>query len=211
MYGLPVHQAFSSRTNLRQLSVLRQHLVPSSLPFCCCAQSVQLPKSSPSLIETQTWFHSAIANSTCPMHTITMSCALTRALQTSAGSPCTPFQAYPAKLGTCWTSAKPWSVPIPAASPRGALLCKTLSSLSDPEPVPGCVVPPSDPDPTPSVPTPSNPSKGQRGPIGTSNSDTSSHQEPLLGLKKRSNGPVAVAISGGVDSAVAAMLLKDAG
>ncbi|KAL3152537.1 hypothetical protein ABBQ32_001565 [Trebouxia sp. C0010 RCD-2024] len=140
-----------------------------------------------------------------------MSCALTRALQTSAGSPCTPFQAYPAKLGTCWTSAKPWSVPIPAASPRGALLCKTLSSLSDPEPVPGCVVPPSDPDPTPSVPTPSNPSKGQRGPIGTSNSDTSSHQEPLLGLKKRSNGPVAVAISGGVDSAVAAMLLKDAG
>jgi len=36
-------------------------------------------------------------------------------------------------------------------------------------------------------------------------------QQPLWGLKQKKMGPVAVAVSGGVDSAVAAMLLKQAG
>ena len=36
-------------------------------------------------------------------------------------------------------------------------------------------------------------------------------QQPLWGLRQKKMGPVAVAVSGGVDSAVAAMLLKQAG
>ena len=207
MYGSPMHKVLSSRRCLRQLSDLHQHSLLSCLPFCCRPRNEAPPKLSQPFKETQTSFQTENANTDiCPLPTTTTRGADTHTGQTSDW-PCTSSSADPANLGKCWWSAKPWSAPILAASLRGTLLRNTFASFSATgEPSTGLVVPPS--DPTPSDPTPG---KGQSGPYSTSGSGKSSPQEPLLGLKKRSSGPVAVAISGGVDSAVAAMVLKEAG
>lgn len=97
----------------------------------------------------------------------------------------------------------PLIMPIPAASSGRPLSCKLLSSCQ-------ATGEPPDPPRDPFRDPPRDPSKA---PSQTSCSDISPQQPPLLGLqkKKMSSGPVAVAVSGGVDSAVAAMLLKKAG
>lgn len=103
---------------------------------------------------------------------------------------------------------KPLVLPTPAASLGHPLLCKPLSSF------PATGKPPAGlQDPLRGAPRDplSDHLKNQQEPYQASCNDTGSQQAPLLGLKKKSNGPVAVAISGGVDSAVAAMLLKNAG
>ena len=136
------------------------------------------------------------SQSTRPLHTR----AGTRLGQTSQ---MLPFMSSVASLFNCLNRqvvlGKPLTVPIPAASLGRPLSCKFLSSCQA-----------TDEPPDPPREPPRNPSKA---PSQTSCNDVSPQQPPLLGLqkKKTSSGPVAVAVSGGVDSAVAAMLLKKAG
>lgn len=199
MCASPLPTLHSSRRGLRQLLDLQQHSLLSNMHMCLCLRTAHARclNFSPSLTDTQTRNQTSYANSTCPLHTTATNGPDTHAPTVPTELPVGSSPAWPANLGKPWMPVKPSSAPISAG---GALLYNTLSSFSAPGGPPTGLVDPS-----------TDPSKGQGGPGGTSSSGTSSRQEPLLGVKKRSNGPVAVAISGGVDSAVAALLLKNAG
>ena len=194
MYYTPVRTAFGTRHGLRWLLEL-QHAMLFTSPTCSWHRSADFSGLKQCLIQTDTSFRPAYTSRTCPSHTTT----------TAGGEvQIQSFTSSPAFLGRRMGLGKPWAAPIPAASLGRPHVCKTLSfSATASEPSAGAQDPPSDP--------PTDPSKDQPGPCDTSRNNTNSQQQPLLGLKKKSSGPVAVAISGGVDSAVAAMLLKEAG
>lgn len=199
MCGLPLPTLQSSRQGLRQLLDLQQQSLLSNMRLCLCVRTAHARRLnlSPSLTDAQTRNQTPYVNSTCPLHTTVTNGPDTHAPTVPTELPVGSSPAWPANLGKPWMPVIPSTAPISAG---GALLYNTLSSFSAAgEPSTGLVDPPTDP------------SKGQGGPGGTSSSGTRYRQEPLLGVKKRSNGPVAVAISGGVDSAVAALLLKNAG
>ena len=133
----------------------------------------------------------------CPLHTTTARTQATHCPVAPVASPQSAAQA--ASAGSSGLS-RLWRRSTLGASPANCLCPKTLSSLT-----PAAAKLYTDPPATPGDPT-----KDQVGSLHQSASPRST-PEPLHGLRKKNKGPVAVAISGGVDSAVAAMLLKNAG
>ena len=140
------------------------------------------------------------ASQFCPLHTTT---ARTQAADFIVTAVFLPKSAAQAALTKSFSLNQLWKGSSHTASPAKVHFPKTFSSSA----------PATDMVYTDLVDpraTPSDPNRDQVGLLHQSANHRSTH-EPLHGLRKKNKEPVAVAISGGVDSAVAAMLLKDAG
>ena len=193
MHCAPVQTILCSRRRLhRLLDIHYSVLFTSSFP--CWRRCLHLCQT---FTYTDIRLQRLYADRACSSHTTVKAAEA----QTSQGLQ--PTSSLPSldSLGRCMVSREPLATPTPAASLGPPLLCKFMSSFSATGKPPGGA--PRDPL--------SGHVTNQQQPCQASCSDTGSQQAPLLGLKKKLHGPVAVAISGGVDSAVAAMLLKNAG
>lgn len=202
MHCAPVQTVVCSGRALQRLLDI-QHSVLFTSSFPCWQRSTGCLHLCQDLTHTDFRLQRLYTDRTRPLHTIVMGAEA----QVSQSLYRLQPMSSPASLGgpgrrMTWNG--PLAVPTTAASLGRPLLCKSLSSY----PATGK---PSAGPPDPSSDPPTDRAKDQQEPCQASGNNPGSQQAPLLGLKKKSKGPVAVAISGGVDSAVAAMLLKNAG
>ena len=197
MHCAPLQTMLYSRCALQRLGIQYSVLFSSSFP--CWQRSIECLQLCQDLTYTDIRLQGLYADRTRPLHTIVTG----PEAQVSKYPHRLPPISSPASsdsLGRRMTWNESLAMPTTAASLGRPLLCKSPSSF------PAIGKPSAGP-----ADSPSDPGKDQQEPCQASGNKPSSQQEPLLGLKKKSHGPVAVAISGGVDSAVAAMLLKNAG
>ena len=199
MHCAPVQTVLCSGRALQRLLDI-QYSVLSTSSLTCWQRSTGCLHLSRNLSHTDFRLQRLYINSTRPEHT-TVKATEAQLIQTWQRLQPVPSPASSDSLGRRMRLNRSLVMPTPAASLGRPLFCKFLSSFSATgKPSAGPPHPPRDPS--------NDPGKNQRQPCQAS---TSCRQAPLLGLEKPSNGPVAVAISGGVDSAVVAMLLKNAG